>query len=40
MHLSNLRRFIEALGGELELTARFPDATVPLSNLGEDARPT
>ena len=24
MHVSNLRRYVEALGGTLEITARFP----------------
>jgi predicted transcriptional regulator len=28
MYVSNLRRYIEALGGTLEITARFPDAAV------------
>ena len=27
MHLSTLRRYVHALGGELELTATFPDGT-------------
>src|ERR1700727_2525820 len=31
MHVSNLRRYIEALGGTLELTARFADASVALA---------
>jgi predicted transcriptional regulator len=35
MHLSNLRRYIEALGGKLEITARFPDANVIITNLGD-----
>ena len=35
MHVSNLRRYIEALGGTLEITARFPDATVVLTDIGE-----
>jgi predicted transcriptional regulator len=35
MHVSNLRRYVEALGGTLEITARFPDASVVLSNIGE-----
>lgn len=35
MRVSNLRRYIEALGGTLELTARFPDANVVLKNIGE-----
>ena len=35
MHVSNLRRYVEALGGTLEITARFPDASVVLTNVGE-----
>jgi transcriptional regulator with XRE-family HTH domain len=35
MHVSNLRRYIEALGGTLEITAHFADATVIISNIGE-----
>jgi hypothetical protein len=36
MHVSNLRRYIEALGGTLELTARFADASVALADIGEE----
>ncbi len=35
MHVSNLRRYIEALGGTLEITARFAETTVVISNVGE-----
>ncbi len=35
MHVSNLRRYVEALGGTLEITARFADTTVVISNLGD-----
>jgi len=35
MHVSNLRRYIEALGGTLEITAHFADATVVINNVGE-----
>jgi predicted XRE-type DNA-binding protein len=35
MHVSNLRRYIEALGGKLEITARFPDASVVINNVGD-----
>ena len=32
MHLSTLRRYVHALGGDLELTVTFPDGTtVPLA---------
>lgn len=39
MHVSNLRRYVEALGGKLEINARFPDATVPIANLGDGKQP-
>jgi hypothetical protein len=35
MHVSNLRRYIEALGGKLEITARFADAIVVIDNIGK-----
>jgi predicted transcriptional regulator len=35
MHVSNLRRYIEALGGTLEITAHFAETTVIISNIGE-----
>ena len=35
MYVSNLRRYIEALGGTLEIRARFPDATVTITNFSE-----
>src|SRR5260370_40321556 len=34
MHISNLRRYIEALGGKLEITARFPDASGRVNRRG------
>lgn len=30
MYVSNLRRYIEALGGTLEIAARFPDGAVTI----------
>lgn len=33
MYVSTLRRFIEAMGGELEITARFPDGTVQITQF-------
>lgn len=30
MYLSTLRRYVEALGGELELIARFPDSRIEI----------
>ena len=35
MHVSNLRRYVEALGGTLEITAHFDKTTVIISNVGE-----
>jgi len=35
MYVSNLRRYIEALGGSLEITARFPEGTVSITNFGD-----
>ena len=34
MYVSNLRRYVEALGGTLEITARFPDGTVTIADVG------
>jgi len=33
MNISSLRKLIEALGGELELLARFPEYTVKISQF-------
>ena len=39
MYLSTLRRFVEAMGGELEIVARFPDQPqVRLRGIGELTR--
>jgi len=35
MYVSNLRRYTEALGGSLEITARFPEGSVSIINFGE-----
>ncbi len=35
MYVSNLRRYIEALGGSLEITARFPEGSVSITNFGD-----
>jgi hypothetical protein len=35
MHVSNLRRYIEALGGTLEITAHFDETTVVIRSIGE-----
>lgn len=35
MYVSTLRRFIEAMGGKLEIVARFPDGTVRITQFQE-----
>ena len=35
MYVSTLRRFIEAMGGELEIVARFPDYSVKIRNFAD-----
>lgn len=35
MYVATLRRYIEALGGELELVARFPDRRVIINQFNE-----
>ncbi len=35
MYLSTLRSHIEAMGGELDIIARFPDGAVKISNFTE-----
>ena len=38
MYVSNLRRYVEALGGTLEITAKFPDSgSVNIKKFGEIA---
>lgn len=39
MYLSTLRSHIEAMGGELEVVARFPDGVVKISNFSDIERP-
>lgn len=42
MYLSSLRRFVEAMGGELEISAQFPDGRVRiqlLEDLDEEREP-
>ncbi len=42
MYLSTLRGFIEAMGGQLEIVARFPDRTVRITQfeaLDPESRP-
>ena len=35
MYISTLRRVVEAMGGELEITARFPEGRVRIRQFGE-----
>lgn len=35
MYVGNLRRFVEAMGGELEVVARFPEGSVRIGNFAE-----
>ena len=35
MYLSTLRSHIEAMGGQLEVVARFPDGVVKISNFAD-----
>jgi transcriptional regulator with XRE-family HTH domain len=35
MYVSTLRRFVEAMGGQLEIIARFPDGNVEISQFQE-----
>jgi DNA-binding transcriptional regulator YiaG len=35
MYVSTLRRFIEAMGGELEIVARFADHSVKIRNFAD-----
>lgn len=40
MYIRTLRRFVEAMGGELEITARFPEGCVRIrqfEELGEES---
>lgn len=33
MYVSNLRRFVQAMGGELHVVARFPEGDVEITNF-------
>jgi hypothetical protein len=37
MYISTLRSHIRAMGGELEITAKFPDGSVKISNFSDIA---
>lgn len=38
MHVSNLRRYVEAMGGTLEITAKFRDVSVVIDQDGDAAK--
>lgn len=40
MYVSTLRRFIEAMGGELEIVARFPDHSVRIRTFADLSPPS
>lgn len=35
MYVSNVRRFVEAMGGELRVTAHFPEGDVIITNFAD-----
>ena len=35
MYVSNLRRFIAAMGGTLQIVAHFPEGSVTITNFSE-----
>jgi transcriptional regulator with XRE-family HTH domain len=39
MYVSNLRRYVEALGGSLEITARFTEGKVSITNFSDLENP-
>jgi DNA-binding XRE family transcriptional regulator len=39
MYVSTLRRYVEALGGELEIAARFPEGTVRIVQFEDLGHP-
>ena len=39
LYISTLRRYIEAMGGELELQAHFPEGSVTIAELGQIKEP-
>jgi len=39
IYISSLRRFVEAMGGELEVTAKFPDHSIRIKQFSELEEP-
>jgi len=40
MYIGTLRSHIQAMGGELEVVAKFPDGEVRITNFAEDSKET
>ena len=40
MYVSNLRSYIEAMGGKLDIVARFPQASVTITNFSDIGKDT
>ncbi len=40
MYVSNLRAYIEAMGGTLNIVAEFPQGTVTITNFADGSSPT
>ena len=38
MYVSTLRRYIEAMGGQLDIVARFPDGEVSINQFAEEPK--
>ena len=39
MYVSTLRRFVEAMGGELRIVARFPEGNIEISQFKREPEP-
>ena len=39
LYVSTLRRFVQAMGGELEIQARFPDGIITINQFREIEQP-
>ncbi|WP_165068818.1 helix-turn-helix domain-containing protein [Paludisphaera rhizosphaerae] len=35
VYISTLRKYVEAMGGELEIVARFPDKVIPIDQFSD-----
>jgi transcriptional regulator with XRE-family HTH domain len=39
MYVSTLQDFVKAMGGELKITAKFPEGTIEISQFAEEKKP-